>query len=431
MRSGTFLASAGGTNHVATRQGIVVQDKYSGRYQYTAGQYNKAPHALYTNWRISTNNTGHGGSVFIAGTHEHRYPSIHRNVRKSMTGYDQPHTSKGMMFEVEPTDRARYGAHFSKTGSNGVATGPRSNNEDHCDELTSGSYTPHGESTAASINTAVYSGSLAFPYEMSPRRIARNQRFMLTVYTGTQTYGANFGGGQVQPNMYMFRPQQIRYTLFRLGSSHYHSRYQYAVGTFSDRTRMRLPNMSGTLSPAGSVDSRGQHGFMLHFAHQYSQLTAGVLHLKSTGHTTGTYGVYIKSRKHQMGSAEGFRYGLINTEPMNSSAVFRHDRYGQFRDMLEQRDFTRYFKKINRRRSFQRRRRSNNFVSLGPVTIRFKSTITDRRIKAVKTYSQNLSPTSTSSLPYFDADRDGKFRNRPYPFDDSSLDSAIVVEEDI
>jgi hypothetical protein len=33
----------------------------------------------------------------------------------------------------------------------------------------------------------------------------------------------------------------------------------------------------------------------------------------------------------------GWKYGLVNAEPYYTSAVFRRDRYGQFRDMLEQR----------------------------------------------------------------------------------------------
>jgi hypothetical protein len=38
----------------------------------------------------------------------------------------------------------------------------------------------------------------------------------------------------------------------------------------------------------------------------------------------------------------GFKYGLLNAVPQFSKAVFRHDRYGQFRDMLEQRLFAKF-----------------------------------------------------------------------------------------
>ena len=39
----------------------------------------------------------------------------------------------------------------------------------------------------------------------------------------------------------------------------------------------------------------------------------------------------------------GFRYGLINANPTNLKTVFRRDRFGQFRDMLEQKPYTKIF----------------------------------------------------------------------------------------
>ncbi len=38
----------------------------------------------------------------------------------------------------------------------------------------------------------------------------------------------------------------------------------------------------------------------------------------------------------------GWRYGLLSALPTKTSAVWRRDRYGQFRDMLEQRLYTRF-----------------------------------------------------------------------------------------
>jgi hypothetical protein len=34
-------------------------------------------------------------------------------------------------------------------------------------------------------------------------------------------------------------------------------------------------------------------------------------------------------------------------------------------------------------------------------------------------------------VPYFDEDRDGKYRNRGFPWDDSILDSYISSDEDV
>ncbi len=53
----------------------------------------------------------------------------------------------------------------------------------------------------------------------------------------------------------------------------------------------------------------------------------------ATGFGAGAYfGKFVEIR--------GFKYGLINTEPQFSSCVYRFGRYGQIRDMLEQRLFT-------------------------------------------------------------------------------------------
>lgn len=45
----------------------------------------------------------------------------------------------------------------------------------------------------------------------------------------------------------------------------------------------------------------------------------------------------------QLDHPSGWKYGLSNCLPRRTTAVFRPDRYGQFRDMLEQRHFTRFF----------------------------------------------------------------------------------------
>lgn len=42
------------------------------------------------------------------------------------------------------------------------------------------------------------------------------------------------------------------------------------------------------------------------------------------------------------GSEEGFRFGLMSTQSIHSHTVFRYNRFGQFRDMLEQRQYGRF-----------------------------------------------------------------------------------------
>lgn len=63
------------------------------------------------------------------------------------------------------------------------------------------------------------------------------------------------------------------------------------------------------------------------------------------GQTTAPYGdptgAYRYSGSYCTGSMiEGWRYGLYNALPTNFSCVFRQNRYGQFRDMLEGRFYT-------------------------------------------------------------------------------------------
>jgi hypothetical protein len=353
------------------------------------------------------------------------------NAPYSLAGYvgrhyydNYPNIVKGFKFIVEPIRRGCWGKHKQEPHSNFFDNHPGhgSKNDNKTYDTGSASYIKVGSVPTASINAGVWSGSLAFPFEMSPRRMSKAQRYMLTVFTGTDKSETACG-----ENRYMAHPGEIRKTLFRLG-------YQpFIFGNDSDNIFARV---SSTGSNAAGISTRHHHMFAQYYGDVWSAIR-GMISTIGPGKTsnTGTYACTDRSVRH-INSATGFRYGLINTEPMNTTAVFRHDRYGQYRDMLEQRPYTRFFKRIprpsSRFRIFRSRgRRTNTVITTGPVKIRFKSSLTGRRIKAVRTNSQNLSPVASSSLPYFDADRDGKFRNRPYPFDETSLDSAVISEEDI
>lgn len=77
----------------------------------------------------------------------------------------------------------------------------------------------------------------------------------------------------------------------------------------------------------------------------------------------------------------GWKYGIKSAFPFVSSAVFRRDHYGQFRDMLEQRPDTKFF---------------DGSALASPVFVKF--TTTDGELS----FSSNVSIEATSSLPYFD-----------------------------
>lgn len=123
----------------------------------------------------------------------------------------------------------------------------------------------------------------------------------------------------------------------------------------------------------------------------------------------------------------GWKYGLYSGLPRNSKAVFRRDRFGQIRDMLEQRQYTKFISvgrsptddvaiTVNNRSSVDKEMTSTKRVgqlSPGVVSVNFvKQTykkddrgignIYSEMVDPASTTSQNLSNEVTSSLPYFD-----------------------------
>lgn len=88
------------------------------------------------------------------------------------------------------------------------------------------------------------------------------------------------------------------------------------------------------------------------------------------------------------GNIEGFKYGVKNTTPERSNALFRYDSYGNFRDMLEQR----------RDSIFS----LENSTTESPIQIKFVSFDSSALVPATETSSSNKSNFATSSLPYFD-----------------------------
>lgn len=121
----------------------------------------------------------------------------------------------------------------------------------------------------------------------------------------------------------------------------------------------------------------------------------------------------------------GWRYGLHDANPHYTSVVFRRDRYGQIRDMLEQRPFVvSYLDPKNVPTKY-----INSFESIAtpvvdekvnppdfdrPISVAFvKQQISNEKLTYVsidpnETWSSNVNNFATSSLPYFD----GQSRNR-------------------
>jgi len=91
-----------------------------------------------------------------------------------------------------------------------------------------------------------------------------------------------------------------------------------------------------------------------------------------------------------MGPIRGWKYGLMGVSDIKPRCLFRRDRYGQFRDLLEQRIDSKFFDVSAGSRG----------VKSSPVKIRFVSgsSLTTPSL----TDSSNLNFEASSSLPYFD-----------------------------
>jgi hypothetical protein len=104
-------------------------------------------------------------------------------------------------------------------------------------------------------------------------------------------------------------------------------------------------------------------------------------------------------------AARGHRYGILSTRPLVSSAVFRHDKYGQFRDMLEQRLDSRFWSSQDVRGNTKEASVSDAIVTAYFVDQADGITL----VSPSATDSSNLSLYATSSIPYID----GVSRNAP------------------
>lgn len=114
----------------------------------------------------------------------------------------------------------------------------------------------------------------------------------------------------------------------------------------------------------------------------------------------------------------GWKYGVYNGNPAYSKAYWRRDRFGQFRDMLEQRPFTKYYQAPESRSSILDRASNNGDVQIpnfrqgvqpAAITVNFIDPASGRSTSPDNTWASNLHFECTSSLPFFD----GQILNRP------------------
>ena len=120
----------------------------------------------------------------------------------------------------------------------------------------------------------------------------------------------------------------------------------------------------------------------------------------------------------------GWKYGLINAIPYRPSCIFRRTTFGQFRDMLEQRPYSRYWTTIDPTGKQQE-------IALGdepPVQINFVSRGGIISVPPASTNSQNLSQFATASVPYFDIfhTADNTFQNQATGKDRSTIQPDLL-----
>lgn len=102
----------------------------------------------------------------------------------------------------------------------------------------------------------------------------------------------------------------------------------------------------------------------------------------------------------------GWKYGVHSGIPTFSKAYWRQGKFGQFRDMLEQRPYAKYYQ------SSEKNPNTPNFQKgVGPsvIEVTFVDPSSGKLTDAENTFSSNLNFECTSSLPFFD----GVSVNRP------------------
>jgi hypothetical protein len=113
----------------------------------------------------------------------------------------------------------------------------------------------------------------------------------------------------------------------------------------------------------------------------------------------------------------GWKYGVYSGLPAFSKSYWRRGRFGQFRDMLEQRLFSKYYQ------SSENKPTDLDFkegLQHAVVSVKFISP-DGKLTKPENTWSSNLSTECTSSVPYFD----DRSTNRP-PINIKTLNKNIV-----
>lgn len=132
----------------------------------------------------------------------------------------------------------------------------------------------------------------------------------------------------------------------------------------------------------------------------------------------GTFGTTVIAWQGFVGVViRGWKYGIQNAFETHSRVHFRRDKYGQFRDMLEQRLYGTFFETMGVKGDGTLGGPTGKLAA--PISIKFIGSDGKTTIPS-NTMSSNLSYEATSSLPYFD----GESHNRP-PIDLTTIGLSL------
>jgi len=220
------------------------------------------------------------------------------------------------------------------------------------------------------------------------------------------SWSTGAGGTNINPFFTAYAPE-AQHSWFRSTDVGMHLRYQYGYVNCNDFFGLT------TYSTSSGVPLRTSLEYATGLSYDRIGMTGEV----------GFYPMFVASRK-----PSGWKYGVMNPVPIGPSAKFRPDRFGQFRDMLEQRlDAVIYDTQTE-----------VLVEDSYPVVSAFRDPAwanpTDWVPRAAEaTRSSNLSIYSTSSLPYFDDPQGSVYpdgRNRSGPIDDEAEEYVVVVADE-
>lgn len=183
---------------------------------------------------------------------------------------------------------------------------------------------------------------------------------------------------------------------------------RFATGSCSDNDTMKVlfgyGDVNTIVYSSSYADSNNTQGYAMRGSNNWPDFRLKDSTNVGTSSLAGTYEGVTGSIWNISPVIRGWKYGLHSAFEDHTSAYYRQGKYGQFRDMLEQRKFTKIFTP----NSQDRLQAIQQTISNSPVTVKFVDS-EGKLTTPENTQSQNLSIEATSSLPYFDL----VSRNRP------------------